>query len=394
MILNYIGNTIVCRHTGERNGCSMDCLKVTKISKPLAREFQAELIRENSRRFLYILLLVIISQLVFIPLELLRVLPWQNSIFFSRLGVIAAGLLFIFLLRTLRKNSDKEKSLLSLGYLLSAIQFICMIVGCYFVVNEFHNEIRSFSAYLLVAFVVSLTCVRTPYDSLANIAVFAGLSFYLHLFVQPVAYWVSEFLITLVCVMLLFIGNILNHNRSIRMFLKEKEILSMNRQLTEMSQMDTLTGICNRRRLTEAIDEHIQLFKRYGHTFCLAILDLDLFKEINDTFGHNAGDIVLYHFSTQIQSMLRSTDVFGRWGGEEFLLILPDSSEAEAQTLLERLRSTIQNAELMPEIHITFSAGICAYREHNSYSELVSEADQALYTAKNSGRNQTIVFVK
>ncbi len=370
----------------------MNCLKVAKISKPLMREFQSELILENSRRFLYILLLVIISQIVFITLELLRVLPWQNDIFFSRLGVIAACLLFIFLLRMLRKNAGKEKPLLSLGYLLSSIQFICMIVGCYFVVNEFHSEIRSFSAYLLVAFVVSLTCVRTPYDSIVNVAVFAGLTVYLHSFVEPMPLWVSEFLIALVCVMLLFIGNILNHNRSIRLFLKEKEILSINRELTEMSKIDTLTGICNRQRLTEAIEEHIQLFKRYKHTFCLAILDLDLFKEINDTFGHNAGDIVLYRFSSQIQSMLRSTDVFGRWGGEEFLLILPDCSDTEAQALIERLRNTIHNAELMPEIHVTFSAGICAYREHKTYSELVSEADQALYTAKNSGRNMTIVF--
>ena len=90
--------------------------------------------------------------------------------------------------------------------------------------------------------------------------------------------------------------------------------------------------------------------------------------------------------------MLRATDIFGRWGGEEFLLLLPNSTKSEAHKLLERLKSHSNDTELLPNIHITFSAGISCYQNEMTYSELVDKADKALYLAKQSGRNKVITY--
>ena len=369
----------------------MNSLKMNKLSKQLLQEFRNKLILENSRRFILLLSFVVISQLVFLLLELLGILGTNNDVLFSRIGVSLSCGVFIIIIFTL-KNEKKRNYLSALGILISGIQFLCLMVGCYFVVYMFQRDIFSFSAFLLVSFIVTLTCVRSPYYASLIFAFFIGLAVYLHIEVEPVSRWESEFLIALVFIILIFIGNILNYNRHISLFMREKEVIEMNQTLSDMSESDELTGIYNRRKLTEEIERNISLSKRYNHSFCLAILDLDHFKSINDMHGHNIGDAVLKELSKQIKSMLRSTDIFGRWGGEEFLLLLPNSTRNEAYILMVRLKSHIDRSEILPDIHITFSAGISCYQNEATYSELVDQADKALYTAKQSGRNRVVVF--
>lgn len=370
----------------------MNSLKMNKLNKQLLQEFRNDLIRENSQRFVLLLGIVIISQIIFLPLELFHILESSLSNTLSRIGVILICSIFIAVIFTLRKERKNKNYLPALGLLISGIQFLCLVVGCYFVVYMFHSGIFSFSSFLLVSFVVTLTCVRNPYFSCLIFAFFTGLTVYLHIDVEPVSRWSGEFLIALVFIILIFIGNILNYNRHITLFLREKEIVEMNQTLSIMSESDELTSIYNRRKLTEEIERNISLSKRYNHSFCLAILDLDHFKKINDLHGHNTGDTVLKEFSNQIKSMLRSTDIFGRWGGEEFLLLLPNSTINEAYILMVRLKSHIDHTEILPDIHITFSAGISCYQNETTYSELVDQADKALYTAKQSGRNRVVMF--
>ena len=370
----------------------MNSLKMNKLNKQLLQEFRTELIRENSQRFILLLSLVVISQLVFMLLELFHILESNNSILFSRIGVTLTCGVFIIIILMMRDENKKKNYLPALGLLISGIQFLCLVVGCYFVVYMFQSGIFSFSAFLLVSFVVTLTCVRNPYFSCMIFAFFIGLSVYLHIEVEPVSRWMGEFLIALVFIILIFIGNILNYNRHITLFLRENEITEMNQKLSVMSQSDELTGICNRRKLIEEIEKNINFNQRYNGSFCLAILDLDHFKNINDLHGHNAGDAVLKEFSNQIKSMLRATDIFGRWGGEEFLLLIPNSVLSDAYVLLVRLKSHIENMELLPDISITFSAGISCYQNETTYSELVDQADKALYYAKQSGRNKVVMY--
>ena len=367
--------------------------KIIKKNNTLSKDFRDRLINENSKRFFLLLCLVALSQIIFVFLELLNILKWETSTFISRIAVICVCSVFAGLIYVLGRIKGNKKTLLAQGILTSLIQFLSILIGCYFVVYMFNAGIYSYSAFLLVAFIVSLTCVRNPYYSGTVLFVsFIGLTIYLSMYNIRIQNWIGEFIIAIIFVALLYIGNILNYNRHLKLFLQEKEILNINKKLKTMSQTDELTGIYNRRKISQVIDEYIALSERYGTCFCIAILDIDHFKEVNDKHGHNAGDDVLRHFSKNIQSMLRSTDVFGRWGGEEFLILIPNCKEHDAFLLVERLRKSIEEFNFPESVNITISAGISSYKSGDTFTELTEEADIALYKAKKAGRNQVVIY--
>lgn len=162
-----------------------------------------------------------------------------------------------------------------------------------------------------------------------------------------------------------------------------------------LATRDELTGLVNRRHMMDVLLQHRKRLQRSGHhRFCLALLDLDHFKRINDTHGHGVGDEVLRSFATVAQKELRDTDVLARWGGEEFLLLLNDASLEQALVVLDRARELISLAQIAPDVpalHVTFSAGLTAYSEGESMQACIERADRALYEAKANGRNRTIV---
>lgn len=163
------------------------------------------------------------------------------------------------------------------------------------------------------------------------------------------------------------------------------------------SYTDDLTGVANRRFLTARIEQILADHRIIGdHAGCLAIIDLDNFKLVNDRFGHQTGDAILQDFAHQIQGQLRRADSFGRMGGEEFALTLPDTTLEHACLILETMLSVVRLSRPLgayPDFSYSFSAGVTVSRADDSLSEFYRRADEALYRAKVAGRNQVQSFV-
>lgn len=163
-------------------------------------------------------------------------------------------------------------------------------------------------------------------------------------------------------------------------------IYNSNRILKKLSQTDKLTNIYNRFKLDSLIEEEINRKKRYGQDLSIILLDIDFFKKINDGYGHLHGDKILQEFASIISKNIRETDHFGRWGGEEFLLILPNTNGINAYNLAEKLRKIIETHIFYDNIKITSSFGVAECTSEES-SLCLKNVDKALYEAKESNRN-------
>ena len=159
------------------------------------------------------------------------------------------------------------------------------------------------------------------------------------------------------------------------------------------ARIDSLTGLANRRALEEILAAEISRAHRFAHQLAVVLLDLDRFKEINDSFGHAAGDVMLRAVSRLLTSLARQGDTVARWGGEEFVVVLPETDLAGAQRFAERLRRTIE-AHSVGDMKTSASCGVATMVPEDSVEELLGAADQALYQAKSNGRNRTEVAVR
>lgn len=183
-------------------------------------------------------------------------------------------------------------------------------------------------------------------------------------------------------------------NAAARVKRLQDELHRRNAELTEVSRTDPLTGLPNRRRVEEQLSAAVSLAVRSGVVVAVAMVDIDLFKKVNDEHGHAAGDAVLRQVSARLAAGMRCEDTLGRWGGEEFLGVLPRTTAADAAFLAERLRRTVESIRCsLPggaEIAVTVSVG-CAASAVDSADGLVKRADVALYEAKDRGRNRVAV---
>jgi diguanylate cyclase (GGDEF)-like protein len=168
-----------------------------------------------------------------------------------------------------------------------------------------------------------------------------------------------------------------------------RELLAGNK-LRDAASIDPLTGLINRRELMNRFISEKGRAERHGTSFCIIIADIDHFKRVNDTFGHIAGDRILKGVSDSLTSAIRTEDILGRLGGEEFLLILPETDLDAAAVVAEKIRSTVGNLATGWEgkiISVTISMGIAQFRPGMDMDECVGLADAALYSAKAGGRN-------
>jgi len=158
-----------------------------------------------------------------------------------------------------------------------------------------------------------------------------------------------------------------------------------------MASLDPLTCLRNRRAMAERLEQEAARAQRHGKTFSLLMLDLDHFKEVNDTYGHAVGDEVLKETARRLKDQVRKEDVVSRWGGEEFLILLPDTEEEGALNLAEKLRTRICEEKFTTakgELDVAASGGVAMFSQNQDLHDLVEIADMAMYQAKIRGRNQ------
>jgi diguanylate cyclase (GGDEF)-like protein len=182
-----------------------------------------------------------------------------------------------------------------------------------------------------------------------------------------------------------------------RLAAQKKELgdaLALNR---ELATRDALTGLLNRRAMVELLAREHPRIERGQGPLCVALLDIDLFKRINDDLGHGAGDDVLRRFAAVIKTQLRAADALARWGGEEFLLLMPGTCGDDARIVIDRLRGAIADGgfeAIAPQLKVSFSAGVAEVREGESQDAAIDRADRALYRAKQAGRNRVEIALE
>jgi diguanylate cyclase (GGDEF)-like protein len=162
-------------------------------------------------------------------------------------------------------------------------------------------------------------------------------------------------------------------------------------RLNELASTDYLTGIINRRHFQDVAQRELVRLGRYGNSASLILFDLDHFKQVNDRYGHEAGDAVLRDVVGEVQEVVRPMDMFGRYGGEEFLILLPDTGAEIARQVAERMRRKVEESHSVyrgQQIRVTISLGIAQWNGRDDLSELIRQADSALYQAKKAGRNR------
>lgn len=167
--------------------------------------------------------------------------------------------------------------------------------------------------------------------------------------------------------------------------------LDLSEQFERMAHHDHLTQLMNRRGIQTVLEREYSRTQRSNRGFCIAIADIDHFKHINDTLGHEKGDEVLVAISSLFKHRLRKQDVLARWGGEEFMFVLPDTDIEQAKTVLDALRRTLNSNPLKvggKEMLVTSSFGVCEVTKENNVSDAIRAADQALYAAKEQGRDR------
>ncbi|CAN7461995.1 GGDEF domain-containing protein [Acidovorax sp. LjRoot117] len=172
------------------------------------------------------------------------------------------------------------------------------------------------------------------------------------------------------------------------------ELEEARRQMAVLAHTDVLTGLANRRSFTDRLRQELALLQRGGEPACLLMLDVDHFKRVNDVHGHHAGDMALQHVATLCREVFRAADVVSRWGGEEFLALLPATQVEQAQAVAQRLHAALAARPvpgIEPSLVLTASMGLSPFDPQRPLDITLRHVDAAMYTAKREGRNRTVV---
>jgi len=309
-------------------------------------------------------------------------------------GMIASSLLFYGALRSGFNLRFREPAL-TLPQILVAMTWICLAYA--------HTGIAHAGTLMLYALVmvfgIFVMDMRSTFISASYGLLVMTCTMIYKMMNEPKVYMWDVELIYLVLMLatMLTIARLSGQLTKMRQRLKTQKA-DLEKALVHIEQIaayDELTGLINRRRMTELLAEHSRNQTRQTEGFAIAMIDLDYFKVINDKYGHAVGDAVLATFGQAARHVLREIDILSRWGGEEFLLLMPKTNNGHPNTGIERLRAylaCIEACPQIPELRIGFSVGFTSYDKDESIYDTIKRADSALYEAKAKGRNCTVII--
>ncbi len=362
-------------------------------------EFWHSEFKKNNFRTLVIAMFLFIEQLLY-------------GFFFSRQGsaeqiifFFTAFFMVIYVLSSFMFTRHRPERITVFHRIYStSIVWFGMAIACHrFLIKDF-TDFHLPTVYLAVIYGGAVIYYMSYRESLFIYSSFAVISIYLTpLFHPGITGNVYMADITSNAMIACFIA-CLNYSGFMKDFLNKKtieeknliliennrHIADMNSRLLNMSMKDPLTDLYNRRKIDSVLEAEINRTCDAIYDFSIIILDLDNFKDINDIYGHTAGDETLRDVSRLLLKNLRSRDICARWGGEEFIIVCPGNDLNHAEDLAERLREKIANYYFPTVGKVNASFGVASYREFNDIEELIKNADSRLYAAKRSGRNRVV----
>ncbi len=273
---------------------------------------------------------------------------------------------------------------------------VAITLGAYSVMGNARGVLVSHLAVVLVFCAFSMSPQQSRWLSLLGI-VALGLVMLLMQRVDPARHPPEDQLVQFIFAIVLIssIGALTATLTQLRRRLKAQkaELGAALERIQTLATTDELTRLANRRHMGEVLKAESTRHARQGEGFCLALIDIDHFKRINDTWGHATGDDVLRASADLMRGAVRASDLLARWGGEEFLLLLPHTDKSVAQPVLERMRAQMAALPLDhidPGLRVTFSVGLAAWRPGESVAAALERADRALYRAKADGRDRVV----
>ncbi|MDX1803222.1 MAG: GGDEF domain-containing protein [Alcanivorax sp.] len=306
--------------------------------------------------------------------------------------VLAANLIFFVIIRTGLSERFSDPSM-TIAQMLSGLILTTILL---YYTRELRGAMISIYFMVMTFGVFSLSRQRMVVMAVLALLCFTVLEAYewteapqQAIFTLMLGHWV---ILALGLTWFIYMGGYI-HNLQTRVREQREHLREAHARLSAIAIRDELTGLYNRRHFLERLDKELALSNRKHTELRLAIIDLDHFKRINDSYGHQAGDEVLRRFASIAQASLRKSDLLARYGGEEFVVLLPQTSETDSLAALRRLGETFANQryDFAPDVSVTFSAGLALHQPDEPGEALAKRADMALYQAKHRGRNQVVV---
>jgi len=350
------------------------------IYKSIESEYLIDSLRSSSKITSYTALVIGFIMMLFLVNGYIvddRTPYFLNIILIRMLVVIISVIIF-----TVAKKIKEYRNFI---YLITFYQAV-MVVYYIFVLTQY-NPLSYFSVLGLMVITLAIYILPNKIIISQIISIILSILFFIYPIKKIEGLEEYEFYKIIVYQIILLIY--CNVNIYWTEFNKRKKFAA-NSELMDLSVKDPFTGIYNRLKFDDDINKWINLSERYGNPFSIILFDIDGFKDINDKYGHLAGDSVAIKIAETISKSIRDTDIFARWGGDEFVLLLPNTDVQEAENMAERMRECISNNLCDPISNITCSFGVAAYEKNDTTQSLLNKADKLLLQAKARGKDRVV----